>query len=80
MIEIVSPDDPKRDLVKKRREYAQAGIQEYWIVNPLVETITVLRLANGKYVEHGEFRRGETATSALLPDFAAGVDATFDAR
>ncbi len=80
VIEIVSPDDPKRDLVKKRREYAQAGIQEYWIVNPLVETITVLRLANGKYVEHGEFRRGETATSALLPDFAAGVDATFDAR
>jgi Uma2 family endonuclease len=80
VIEIVSPDDPKRDLVKKRREYGQAGIPEYWIVNPQVETITVLRLADGKYVEHGAFRRGETATSALLPDFAASVDATFDAR
>jgi Uma2 family endonuclease len=80
VIEIVSPDNPKRDLVKKRREYAQAGISEYWIVNPQVERITVLRLEGSRYVEHGAFKRGETATSALLLGFAAGVDATLDAK
>jgi Uma2 family endonuclease len=80
VIEIVSPDDPKRDLVKKRREYAQARIPEYWIVNPRAEQIVVLRLENNKYLEHGVFKRGEAATSALLQGFAVSVDATLDAE
>ena len=33
VVEVVSPDDPARDLVTKRNEYAQAGIPEYWIVS-----------------------------------------------
>jgi Uma2 family endonuclease len=80
VVEVVSPSKPDHDLVTKRQEYAQAGIPEYWIVNPEIETITVLRLEHEAYVEHGMFRRGETATSALLPDFAASVDATLDAK
>ena len=35
-------DDPVRDLVTKRNEYAQAGIPEYWIVDPQAETITAV--------------------------------------
>lgn len=31
------------------------------------------------YVEHGVFRRGETATSALLDGFAVSVAEVFDA-
>ena len=64
VLEVVSPDDPKRDLVRKRREYARAGIPEYWIVNPTTEQILVLRLAGTAYVEHGVFTRGTQATSA----------------
>jgi Uma2 family endonuclease len=79
VLEVVSPDDPDRDLVKKRRDYAQAGIPEYWIVNPQTETITVLTLERTKYAEHGVFARGVAASSALLPDFAVSVDAVFDA-
>ena len=37
VIEVVSPDDPDLDLVVKRQEYAQAGIPEYWIVDPEAE-------------------------------------------
>src|SRR5207247_6762550 len=36
--EIVSPDDPERDLRVKRADYAEAGIPEHWIVNPADET------------------------------------------
>ncbi len=79
VVEIVSPDNPSRDTVTKRVDYAEAGIPEYWIVNPLDETFTVLRLTGGQYVEHGAFRRNDTATSVLLPDFAASVAAVFDA-
>ena len=80
VLEVVSPDNPDRDLVQKRREYAQAGIPEYWIVNPQTETITVLKLERAKYAEHGLFARGAQATSVLLPEFAVSVDEVFDAN
>jgi Uma2 family endonuclease len=78
-LEVVSEDKPERDLVDKRGDYAEARVPEYWIVNPETETITVLRLRGDAYEEAGRFKRGETALSGLLPDFAVAVDAVFDA-
>lgn len=80
VVEIVSRDNPERDTQVKRVDYAEGGIPEYWIVNPLTESITVLRLAGAQYIELGVFRRGDQATSALLPEVAIPVDAVFDAR
>lgn len=78
MLEVVSQDKPERDVVEKRHDYAEGGIPEYWIVDPRDETITVLRLADDAYVEHGTFGRGTQATSALIPGFTVSVDAVFD--
>lgn len=79
VVEIVSADDPERDTVEKVADYAEAGIPEYWIVNPLDETVTVLVLQETAYVEHGVFRRGEQVTSELLEAFSVAVDEVFDA-
>jgi Uma2 family endonuclease len=79
VLEVVSSDDPKRDLVRKRREYARAGIPEYWIVNPATEQIMVLHLEGTAYVEHGIFTRGTQATSVLLEGFTVAVAAVLDA-
>lgn len=79
VVEVVSPDDPGRDLRVKRNDYAEAGIPEYWIANPLDETVTVLVLAGAEYVEHGVFERGEAASGALLSGFEVDVDKVFDA-
>ena len=76
--EVVSLDDPSRDLVVKRADYAEAGITEYWIVDPRVETVTILKLAGSDYVERSVFRRGDTATSALLDGVTVDVTALFD--
>jgi Uma2 family endonuclease len=75
VVEIVSPDNVERDTVIKRADYAQAGIPEYWIVNPEEGTVTVLKFEDGVYMTHGVFVRGEIATSVLLVDFAVNVDA-----
>jgi Uma2 family endonuclease len=32
-VEVVSPDSRKRDRVEKFREYEQAGVREYWVVD-----------------------------------------------
>jgi Uma2 family endonuclease len=79
VVEVVSPDKPERDIEEKPRDYAEAGIPEYWIVNPIDETITVLALAGERYATYGVFRRSATATSALLAGFAVSVDEVFDA-
>jgi Uma2 family endonuclease len=77
VLEVVSTVRPERDLIEKRREYEQAGITEYWIVNPLNRTITVLTLRDGAYVEHGSFALGTFATSILLPAIAIPVSDIF---
>ncbi len=80
VVEIVSADDPERDTVEKVADYAEAGIPEYWIVDPLPETVTVLVLEDAAYTEHGVFRRGDHASSRLLDGFTVSVDAVFDVR
>ncbi|WP_129630723.1 Uma2 family endonuclease [Candidatus Oscillochloris fontis] len=80
VVEIVSPDAPDRDLIQKVNDYAEAGIPEYWIVNPVVETITVLRLEGTAYLNHGVFGRDEVATSVLLTGFAVEVSTVLDAE
>ncbi|PDV99626.1 Uma2 family endonuclease [Candidatus Viridilinea mediisalina] len=80
VVEVVSPDDPERDTKVKRSDYAQAAIPEYWIVNPLTATITVLVLEGAAYTEYGCFARGEYAQSTLLDGFGVWVADVFDAK
>lgn len=77
VMEVVSPDDPDRDRVTKRQEYAQARIPEYWIVDPDTQRITVLTLSGESYTVHGDFVPGEQATSRLLDGFAVDVTEAF---
>jgi Uma2 family endonuclease len=77
-LEVVSDDDPERDLLEKRGDYAEAKVPEYWIVNPLNETISVLRLEGKAYAEAGVCKRGETARSALIPGLELNVAEVFN--
>jgi Uma2 family endonuclease len=74
VVEVVSPDDPERDYQKKRREYASAGIPEYWLVDKKQRQIIVLRLENGQYVEHGRVGPAQRAASHRLRGFEISVD------
>jgi Uma2 family endonuclease len=78
-MEIISPDDRKRDETDKRREYAQANIPEYWLIDPERKTVFVLWLEGNTYQEHGLFLLGDQATSRLLPGFTVDVNALFAA-
>ena len=82
-LEVVSRTEKSRrhDYVTKRREYAESGIPEYWIVDPEAETITVLSLPDGEteYATSREFKAGQTAVSFLLSGFVVDVSACFAA-
>ena len=79
VVEVVSPDRPERDLVHKRDDYAEAGIPEYWIVDPEMKTVTVFKLEDDGYVESGVYDRHARARSLVLPDFGLAVGDVFDA-
>lgn len=74
VMEVVSPDDPDRDYITKRRDYAEAGAPEYWIIDRAVRQVLVLRLEAGQYLEHGRFGPGQHAASHRLPGFTVSVD------
>lgn len=75
VIEVISPGarSRERDEVDKRKNYADAGITEYWIVDPENDRITVLGLDGLEYTVLGEYGPGQTAVSKLLPDFTIPV-------
>jgi len=81
VMEVVSEgeENRERDLEKKRKDYAEGGIPEYWIVDPQEQKITVLKLEGVAYAVHGEFVPGASASSALLNGFSVNVEAVFAA-
>lgn len=70
-MEVVS-EDPRsqdRDWNRKRDDYARAGIPEYWIVDPQLKKIAVLKLVGQTYETHAEAGETGRIASALLPGF-----------
>ena len=80
VMEVVSPDAESytRDYTSKRSDYAEAGVAEYWIIDPQERKVLVLKLSDGDYVVHGEFTTGH-ASSALLAGFSVEIDAIWAA-
>lgn len=78
-VEVLSESNREHDLETKRVEYADAGIPEYWLVDPEHHRVTVLKLQAGRYVDLGSFGPGEHATSAFLPGFSIDVASLFAA-
>jgi Uma2 family endonuclease len=82
VVDVLSPGatNEVRDRVTKRREYAEAKIPEYWIVDPEAQRITVLTLATDGYEERATLSRGEVLRAATLPGLTVDVGEIFDAE
>ena len=44
VVEIISPESIQRDRVTKFEEYQQAGVKEYWLIDPLTQQATFFQL------------------------------------
>jgi Uma2 family endonuclease len=64
--EILSPSTARHDLVVKRGHYCAAGVGHYWIIEPMLGTVTVLR-NNGAAFEVAAIATAEDARIALEP-------------
>jgi Uma2 family endonuclease len=75
IMEIVSPSSRLRDLVEKRRIYAAAGVQEYWIIDLQARALEALSLRDQQYERIDQ--AGSIVRSRLLPLFEVDVEHLF---
>ena len=77
VVEILSPSTAKQDRGKKRALYGKHGVTEYWLVDPVAETIQIHRLHGEILVPNCTFGREETLRSPLLPGLELHLDDIF---
>ena len=49
IIEIISPSNPSHDYITKLNLYSDAGVREYWIINPINQSIYVYHLETTQF-------------------------------
>ncbi len=65
IVEIISPESRRYDRETKKDDYQRYGVQEYWLIDPIMESLEFYRLEQGRFVEmapHGE----RLASNALI--------------
>lgn len=70
IIEITSPSTARKDLKEKFSLYERTGVKEYWIVNPIDETVMVFRLDIQKYGRPAVYSREDTIQVGVLEELA----------
>lgn len=78
VVEILSPSNSSHDLAVKRELYARYEIPEYWILDPIRETVLALTtpMVNGgvgKYTIEAIYQVGDTLTTERIPGLAIDV-------
>ncbi|WHY80911.1 Uma2 family endonuclease [Siminovitchia fortis] len=56
IVEILSPSNQSHELVTKLNLYMNYGVKEYWIVNPMLDTITVYALNEDEMYEQHDLK------------------------
>lgn len=72
VIEVVSEGSRRRDLKEKAGEYEDAGVGEYWVVDPAAQEVVVHRLEQGRFAVQ-EATRGRLESTAV-PGFRIEVE------
>lgn len=73
VIEIVSRDSRQRDYVDKKQAYQDAGVSEYWLIDPLQQRVEFFRLTAGRY-ELVPLEANRIFRSAVLEGFWIDVE------
>ena len=74
VIEILSPSSEDTDRGTKHELYGRHGVTEYWLVDPIAETISIHRQRGRVLAATDIFTRGETLRSPLLAGLVLHLD------
>ncbi|MEL6537956.1 MAG: Uma2 family endonuclease [Bacteroidota bacterium] len=79
VIEILSPSTAKKDMTVKTMLYQKHGVNEYWLVDPEKEEITVNLLGSTtlQYDIPSIFERKDSITQSGFPDLVVELEGVF---
>jgi Uma2 family endonuclease len=73
LVEVLSPGTARRDRVQKLGAYAQYGVREYWLVDPVEKDFQFLVNEDGRFVI--ETQDGPEYRSRVLPEIHLDIPA-----
>ncbi len=77
IVEVLSPSTEKNDRGIKFTDYAEHGVQEYWMVDPVHHSVEQYLLRNSRYELETKSKTG-TISSIALAGFVIKVEAIFN--
>ncbi len=77
MVEIISPNNSKHDIHTKFNLYKEAGVLEYWIIEPYDKLLLVYTLKDNEYIGLPPQTEGENIKSLLFPEIQIALDDVF---
>lgn len=69
VIEIISPSTPKKEHFQKFELYLDAGVREYWVIEPEQQIAQVHVYEKGHFLSFA-YRKNAVIPSAILPGFS----------
>jgi len=76
VVEILSPSNTLKEMKRKFKLYQEAGVREYWVVDPEGKDITVHLFNEGAVISR-IFGSTGTAPVSILPGFEISLDEVF---
>jgi Uma2 family endonuclease len=79
VVEVLSDSTRRTDEITKRHLYERHGVREYWIIDPVLETVKVYRLTEDGFRREAELstEAGDRLTTPLLPGLSVALDEIF---
>ena len=66
-VEVISPSSRQYDAFEKRINYARAGVQEYWLVDPVERSVAIYTLEQDQFVRVSQ--ADDLLRSKVLPGY-----------
>ncbi|GHU67290.1 hypothetical protein FACS1894184_06860 [Clostridia bacterium] len=76
IIEVISPSNSKRDTSEKLDIYMKAGVQEYWIIDPVLRTVHIHRQGDA-YSSAIAYIYSDRIPVTVLDDFSIDMTTVF---
>ncbi|ALX49118.1 Uma2 family endonuclease [Lentibacillus amyloliquefaciens] len=77
IVEILSKSTAKADKMIKFNRYQDAGVKEYWIVDPAHEAVDVYLLKDGHFVHDGTYTNEETVRVGIFDNLFIDLNNIF---
>lgn len=78
VFEVLSPSTRQRDIMVKPAKYKEAGVKEYWIIDPVSRTVIVHSFVPEGIDEIDIYNIDNTIQSKVRPEFQVAVKEIFE--